>query len=51
MFKPTQEEITKYVKVVSFYPLKKGQLEAMVILHFDIPDKKAKIMIKELLKG
>ncbi len=42
MTDPTQKQITKYVKGAIQFPLDDGQLVAMVILHFDIPDKVAK---------
>ena len=44
----TQGKVNKYVRDVlaTGWHLEKGQLEAMVILHFDIPDKVAKEMVE-----
>ncbi len=36
-----QKRVTEYVKGALVYPLQFGQLTSMVILHFDISDKKA----------
>ena len=46
-----QAEVNRYVSVVKNYPLIPGQLESMVILHFDIPDKQAKEMVKTALES
>jgi len=41
----TQQKVNEYVMGAIRYPLVKGQLESMVILHFDIPDEQAKTMV------
>ena len=47
MMPATQEQINNYVEVAKHFPLVEGQLEAMVILHFDIPDEEARTMIEK----
>jgi len=52
--KATQNDINNYVLgTITIYPLTgREQLEAMVILHYDIPDKKVHYMVgKALLRG
>jgi len=44
-----QERVTDYVRGVPNFPLEEGQLVSMVILHFDIPDEKAKVMVNKAL--
>ncbi len=47
----TQPKVNKYVKEAITFPLEDGQLVAMVILHFDIPERQAmEMVIKVLLK-
>ncbi len=43
-------KIIDYIKAVENYPLAEGQLESMVILHFDIPDAEAKKIVRALKK-
>ncbi|KKL59554.1 hypothetical protein LCGC14_2214140 [marine sediment metagenome] len=43
--KITQAKVNKYVNGAVKYPLDDGQLVAMVILHFDIPDRQAMEMV------
>ncbi len=44
-------KIIDYIKAVENYPLVEGQLESMVILHFDIPDEEAKRIVQALKEG
>ena len=45
-----QEQVTDYVKRVRHFPLVDGQLVSMVILHFNIRDEEAKLMVGKALK-
>ncbi len=49
---PTQEQVNAYISGAKRFmaSLEKKQLIDMVILHFDIPDDKAKQMVEEALK-
>ena len=47
----TQEQVTSYVLRAQHLLLAKGQLVSMVILHFDIPDEKAKMMVNVALEA
>ena len=44
-------KIIDYIKAVGSYPLVEGQLESMVILHFDISDKEARRIVQALKGG
>lgn len=44
-----QKQVTDYVREVRHMPLVEGQLVSMVILHFDIPDKEAEVMVDKAL--
>ena len=49
--KVTQGKVNKYVNEAIAFPLENGQLVAMVILHFRIPDNQAmEMVIISLLK-
>lgn len=46
---PTEAQIKEYILAVKHMPMVEGQLESMVILHFDIPDERAKELVAKIL--
>jgi len=44
-----EEQIRRYILVIRHMPSRDGQLEAMVISHFDIPDEQAKKLVAKVL--